>query len=186
MARILVVDDNDQLRELLRFDLESRGHELFEAADSIDGLLMYRRHNPDIVICDIFMPGISGTALIRELKRTAPEVKTIVITGNGRLEPEDIEFISRASEFDRILSKPFRLAELRGVIADLLKAEGGPKAWARKQPLRKVESGKCSSSTIPIGRRPSPLRNPPSSPPEIHPGGTRGDELWRYRGSALK
>ena len=57
MARILLIDDNAALRNLLRLQLEAAGHEVLEAADGGEGIRLYRRQPADLVLCDLFMPG---------------------------------------------------------------------------------------------------------------------------------
>jgi len=74
MARILVVDDDDQIRTLLRVTLEREGHEVFEAPDGNVALSLYHQNPADLVITDIIMPEKEGIEMIMELRRSDPEV----------------------------------------------------------------------------------------------------------------
>ena len=83
MARILVVDDNPPVRELLCLVLQRAGYEIAEAGDGIEGVRMFHQQPADLVIMDIFMPGKEGFEAIRELRHDFPGVKIIAITGGG-------------------------------------------------------------------------------------------------------
>jgi CheY-like chemotaxis protein len=83
MARILVVDDDTDVRALLRTFLESDGHQVDEAVDGKQAALFYQVHFPEIVITDIFMPEQDGLELIVELKSRFSNVKVIAISGGS-------------------------------------------------------------------------------------------------------
>jgi CheY-like chemotaxis protein len=81
MARILVVDDEAPVRALLRAILAAAGQEVAEAADGAEGVLAYRRLCPDLLFCDLFMPGKNGLEAIRELSAEFPGVKAVAMSG---------------------------------------------------------------------------------------------------------
>ena len=81
MARILIMDDEADVRDFLRRGLESAGHEVDEAIDGLEGVRQFRQNPADVVILDIFMPVKSGLEAIEELKRDYPELKIIAISG---------------------------------------------------------------------------------------------------------
>ena len=81
MARILVVDDDQDMRKLLRKTLEKAGYEVVEAPDGVKATRVYQQNPADIIITDIFMPEKEGLELIQEVKRNFPGAKIIAISG---------------------------------------------------------------------------------------------------------
>lgn len=117
METILVIDDDAEMRDVL-FDLLSLdGYEVLLAADGNAGLTRYHNALPDLVITDLQMPGMNGAQLLEELKRDAPDLSIVVITGTTRTE-----MIDDAEELgaDRILKKPFGVDELLSALDELL------------------------------------------------------------------
>jgi len=117
MARILVVEDECDLLDVLRDILTKVRHEVFCASGARDALVMYRAHQPDLVITDIFLPDESGLNLILELTRTST-VKVIAISGGG--SEAGVDFLDCAEKFGawRVLTKPLRRDELLSAVAD--------------------------------------------------------------------
>ena len=81
MATILVIDDQESMRTLLRLTLEEVGHEVLEAANGRLGLALFQERSVDLVITDIAMPEMNGLELMLELTRTFINVKVIAISG---------------------------------------------------------------------------------------------------------
>ena len=81
MATILVIDDQEPLRKLLRTVLEGAGHEVTEAPNGRLGLAAYRERPADLIITDILMPEMNGLDLILELTRAVLDVKVIAMSG---------------------------------------------------------------------------------------------------------
>jgi CheY-like chemotaxis protein len=81
MATILIIDDEQNIRALLRFALESAGYEVMEATNGRQGLERYRHRPADLVITDILMPELNGLDMILELTRAFLNVKVIAISG---------------------------------------------------------------------------------------------------------
>jgi DNA-binding NtrC family response regulator len=81
MARILVIDDQEPIRSLLRIILEGAGHEVLEASNGRLGLELYRERSADLIITDIVMPEMDGLELLLELTRNFLNVKVIAISG---------------------------------------------------------------------------------------------------------
>ena len=86
MSKILVLEDDAKLSEVLRETLEAAGHEVTEAPDGDVGLKQFKLAPADLVIADIFMPEKDGLEVIRELKSDFPDVKIIAISGGGGFE----------------------------------------------------------------------------------------------------
>ena len=81
LPRILVIEDDNEVRLMVRQMLERAGHEVAEAINGDEGVESYRQRPVDLVITDILMPGKDGVETIRELRRDFPEVRIIAMTG---------------------------------------------------------------------------------------------------------
>ena len=121
MARILVIDDDRQVRTLLRMILEREGHEVIEAPDGKVGIELYRNEPADVVITDIFMPEKEGLETIMDLRREYPEVKLIAISGGGRLKPHEYLVVARKLGARFTLTKPFERDGLLEAVTGILK-----------------------------------------------------------------
>lgn len=120
MAHILIIDDDDQLRSMIRLMLEGTGHTLQDAPDGKAGLALLQKQPADLIITDILMPEKDGIEIIRALKRDRPEVKIIAISGGG--DTGRIDFLPLAQDFgaDLALHKPFSQDRLLQAVAHLL------------------------------------------------------------------
>lgn len=107
--RVLVIDDEPGLRDMLRFNLPKRGFIVECAADGEEALLQIRKAPFDVVICDIMMPGMSGVDVLQHIKELAPETQVIMATGFGTLETA-VESMKRGA-FDYV-TKPYTLPQL--------------------------------------------------------------------------
>ena len=88
MERILIIDDEQQIRSMLRLMLERDGYEVVEAPDGIEGIKAYRQKPADLVITDLIMPNKDGIGMIIELQKEFPDVKIIAMSGGGLNKPE--------------------------------------------------------------------------------------------------
>jgi DNA-binding response OmpR family regulator len=121
--RILVIDDDDQMRVLLRQVMEWAGYEVMEAEDGREGMQKQRRQPADLVITDLIMPEQEGLETISLLRKEFPRTRIIAISGGGRIGPE--AYLPAAQELgaDRVFSKPFDVRELAGAVKELLDHE---------------------------------------------------------------
>ena len=110
MANILVIDDQDSIRALLRTMLETAGHEVIEASNGRMGLELYRRRPSDLVITDILMPELNGLDMIVELTREFLDAKVIAISGSG--EGKNTLDHAKLLGARRTFRKPFSLPQL--------------------------------------------------------------------------
>jgi DNA-binding response OmpR family regulator len=112
MARILVIDDEQMLRRTLRLILERAGHVVYEAEDGNQGLSQFEQERPDLVLTDIIMPNREGAETIGEMRRQAPDLPIIAMSGGGSRGGE--LFLSLASKLgaSATLQKPIRQADL--------------------------------------------------------------------------
>jgi DNA-binding response OmpR family regulator len=119
MARILLLDDDRDLREAVRTILEEAGHLVNDAPDGKSGIEMYREAPSDIVITDIRMPEKTGNETIIELRAEFPEVKIIAISGGGTVGTDVYMRVARKLGADEAISKPFAPDELLSAVRAL-------------------------------------------------------------------
>ncbi len=110
-VRILVVEDDDFVRESMVESLEALGHTVAQAPDGEAGLLELKRAAPDLIITDYLMPGITGAELVLRARETLPGVPMIIATGYA-----DMKAIEQVIGDDMLLRKPFQLAELAATV----------------------------------------------------------------------
>ncbi len=120
MRRILVIDDEDQIRAMLRQALESSGHEVLEANNGEEGVRIYQKQPADLVITDILMPEKEGLESIRELRGLDPAVRVIAISGGGRFHTMDVLGLARMLGARRTFWKPFDLAKVVAAVQEEL------------------------------------------------------------------
>jgi CheY-like chemotaxis protein len=119
MALVLVVDDEEPIRDILREALESAGHRVMTANDGREALRLYATHRPDVIITDILMPRRSGIDLVLELGGLSPPPKIIAISGvTGKA------FLDAASEVNvaQTFVKPFDVMEVVRAVTQLAAA----------------------------------------------------------------
>ncbi|MDY6910134.1 MAG: response regulator [Thermodesulfobacteriota bacterium] len=116
MRKILIIEDDDGLRDLLHSYLEESGFAVVEAADGLEGLEKISGELFDLMIVDVMLPYVSGIGLVKIAKGRHPETPVICITGYGN-SPEKL---AEEEHADRVLSKPFDLKELAQAISELL------------------------------------------------------------------
>ena len=116
--RILIVDDDPEIIEAIRFALEAKGHKIFIARDGNQGLAMAESEDPDLVILDMMMPKRSGFLVLEKLRRTRPvPVRVIMITANeGSRHKSYAEMLG----VDDYLRKPFAMDKLVESVQRLL------------------------------------------------------------------
>lgn len=112
--QILVVDDERDMRLLLRYQLEQEGYQIAEASDGKVALRVLQECSPGVIITDVRMPFMSGLELLREVKQAAPNIEVIVATGYAEVETA-IECL-RAGAFD-LVRKPFDIHEMYSCVA---------------------------------------------------------------------
>lgn len=120
MARILIIDDEDQARRMLHQVLERAGYEVVVARDGSEGLERFRADPTDLIITDILMPEKEGLETIMDLRREFPEAKIIAMSGGGRAGNLDFLEIAGVLGAQRTLHKPFKLQEMLEAVRDLL------------------------------------------------------------------
>jgi two-component system CheB/CheR fusion protein len=113
--RVLVIEDNVDAAESLKEGLELSGHEVFVAHDGAEGLARARALRPDVVLCDIGLPGVDGYEVARRI-RADPSLSPLLVAITGYALPED-QRKARAAGFDQHLAKPFQFRAVEEVVA---------------------------------------------------------------------
>lgn len=111
MARILIVEDEADLREMLAYNLRAGGYEVTEAGTVAEGRAAIRQAKPDLVLLDLMLPDLSGMELCKEIKRdpATAETKVVMLTAKG----EEIDrIVGFELGVDDYVTKPFSLREL--------------------------------------------------------------------------
>ncbi len=123
MPRILIIDDDDISRDVLRAILESDDHDVEEAEDGQIAIDMVRESVPDLVITDIFMPGKGGVDTIEELKVMEPELRIVAITGGAAFSSFEALEEARKHGARKALTKPFDRKEILRTVRELLQQD---------------------------------------------------------------
>lgn len=119
MARILLIEDDDDLRGVIAQSLALAGHEVFQAAEGRQGLELFHAGSFDLVLTDLVMPGKEGVETIIELHREKPGLKIIAMSGGM---PRSEFYLNLAAHLgaQRTIAKPFTPTELVAVIDEVL------------------------------------------------------------------
>jgi DNA-binding NtrC family response regulator len=114
MATILVIDDQEPVRALLRLVLEAAGHDVLEAANGRLGLALYRERSADLIITDINMPEMNGLEMMLDLTRNFLNVKVIAMSGG--LESEGALGMAKQLGARQTFQKPIKMERLLSAV----------------------------------------------------------------------
>ena len=121
MIKILIIDDNDKFREVLREALTQAGYKVLEASNGSDGIDLYRREYPDLVITDVIMPAKSGTQVIFELEKDFPDINIFAVSGGGKGSARDyLKGIASFTDVKHTFEKPFAMNELLQAVKEVV------------------------------------------------------------------
>lgn len=120
---VLVIDDDETIRVLLRAILEREGYRVVDAPDGAKGIRRYEESPTDLVITDLIMPGKEGIETIRDLRKEFPHVKIIAVSGGGRIGPESYLKMAKGVGALRTLSKPFDRLVLLKTIQEVMEMD---------------------------------------------------------------
>jgi DNA-binding response OmpR family regulator len=103
---ILVIDDDPHLRFILQVNLEAAGHQVYLAEDGLEGLVVAREQQPDLVVLDVMMPRLGGFTVCRSLREEPgyPDCSILMLTARGEIEAKGEGFAAGADDY---LAKPF-------------------------------------------------------------------------------
>jgi len=125
VAKILIIDDDPGMRRTVSRILAGAGHEVIEASDGLEGVDLFRKNRPDIVVTDIIMPNKEGIETILDLRGENSSTLILAISGgatnpHGSRFPLDYLGLAKGLGADRVLAKPFRAVDLLQEIDNLL------------------------------------------------------------------
>ena len=163
-ATVLIVEDEQDIRELLAYNLEKEGYATLQAADGKEGLDMARARKPDLILLDLMLPKLDGLAVCRELERDAATVRIPIIMLTARGEDVD-RILGFELGADDYVVKPFNIRELllriRAILRRQTLVESNP-VLARHGVSVDPAAHRAAAS---ISRRPAPQpRALPSTP----------------------
>jgi DNA-binding NtrC family response regulator len=128
MADVLVIDDEEPIRRLVRIVLETEGHQVREARDGAAGLAAYRDRPADLVLCDLFMPGKGGLETLRALRDADAGVCVVCMSGGGLAAVPNMLQVAIRLGAAGVLDKPFGAAALLGKVRRALGRAATPVA----------------------------------------------------------
>ncbi len=122
MARVLVIDDEPDVRWLIRMSLERAGHEVLDAEDGLRGVALAMKQHPDVIVLDLMMPVMDGYTVLDELAKDARTAGIPVLVLSARAIPAEAKRATEAGA-RRFLEKPFDPDVLADELAEILAAE---------------------------------------------------------------
>jgi CheY-like chemotaxis protein len=121
MAKILIVDDDEQLREMLKQVLEGEEYEVVGSDNGEEAIRILRQSPIDLLITDIIMPKKDGTGLIMEIRKDFPDLQIIAISGGARhIDAQNPLQIAKKLGAHFTFTKPFKLEDLLGAVRELI------------------------------------------------------------------
>lgn len=124
MADILIIDDDDTLRTVMRKILERRGHAVRDAADGAVGLSLLWSARPDVLVTDLYMPEKEGIETIVEVREAYPDLPILAVSGGGTVGADGSLGDAEALGADASLAKPFTVEAFADAVERLLAGEG--------------------------------------------------------------
>ena len=128
-AKILIVDDELNIRRILQMAFEKLGHQVLVAEDARVALELLAENNFDLVITDVTMPGMNGYELQNIVHENQPDVPVIIMTAYGTIPQAVAAIRNGAYEY---ITKPFDLDQLKKIVASALEGDSKPKARGKK------------------------------------------------------
>ncbi|HZK89397.1 MAG TPA: response regulator [Stellaceae bacterium] len=152
--KILVIDDDDRLRRLVEKVLTLGGHEVLAAANGAEGMAIFRKESPEIVVTDIVMPEQEGLGTIMMMRRECPKARIIAMSGGGRVGNLDVLGAAHALGSDEVIAKPFLPRDLLDLINRLVSDSAA--AGAKTTLLPPKDPGATLRRLAAMSRRASP------------------------------
>ena len=120
MAKILVVDDEIYIRELIKRALSTRGHTIIDFDNGIDGIKYVKENSVDVAIIDLVMPMKGGIETLIEIRDSNRKIKIIAISGKIETKADAIQGLAQQFNVDKVLSKPFDVDEIIQIVEELI------------------------------------------------------------------
>jgi len=124
MKHILLIEDDEAMRKVIRCGLERAGYAVTEAENGAVGRKMFSQAPVDLVVTDIVMPEVEGIELIQGFRRNSPRLPVIAISGGGRVSPENYLALAQLIGASATFAKPFAMEELIAKADRLLEDAG--------------------------------------------------------------
>lgn len=121
MAHILIADDQEKIRQMLKSLLEQYGHEITLAIRGSEALNPFRPDKIDLVITDILMPDIAGIETIRELRKVDADVKIMAMSGGGTIGATGYLRMAGMFGAKETIEKPFNVQDMLDIVSECLK-----------------------------------------------------------------
>ena len=118
MARVLVIDDEPDVRWLIRMSLERAGHEVIDAEDGLRGIALAMKQRPDIIVLDLMMPVMDGYGVLAELAKDPRTASVPVVVLSAKAIPDEADRASAAGA-RRFVEKPFDPDEIAIELGEL-------------------------------------------------------------------
>ena len=122
ITRVLVIDDNSDIRDTLRWLLEGEGYAVSVAANGLEGLRLQRNEPADVVVTDIFMPEQDGIETLWKFREEFPNVPIVVMSGGGAARGTDYLSVARELGATKTLKKPLDPQELIDVVGQITRS----------------------------------------------------------------
>jgi CheY-like chemotaxis protein len=123
MPGVLLVEDDKELREMLKMSLLRSGYTVMEAENGKDAIVHFKPLVTDLVVTDLIMPEEDGLKVVIKLRELKPSIRIIAISGGGKVGPGSYLNLAKALGADAIFSKPFSINDLISKIELLLDSE---------------------------------------------------------------
>lgn len=123
MFKILIIDDEAPILSMLKKMLERNAYEIKLAKNGVEGIELYKKYQPDLVITDIIMPEKEGLETIREMKMIKSDLKIIAMSGGGKVSSENYLKIAKIFGASKMLTKPFTMKEMLSAVEVLLNGD---------------------------------------------------------------
>jgi DNA-binding response OmpR family regulator len=123
MSVILIIEDDRELREMLKTALLKKDYNVLEADNGKEALIHFKPGVTDLVITDLIMPEEDGLKVLIKIREIKKSIKIIAISGGGKAGPGNYLDLAKALGADAVFSKPFSVNDLLLKIEDLLKLE---------------------------------------------------------------
>ncbi len=122
MSKVLIIDDDQYICELLRAVFDHGGHQVSIAPNGEEGLERCRAESPDLVVTDIFMPEMDGIEFIQALRRENARTKVIAVSGNDTFDKDDYLSMAKDLGADAVLTKPLDSQDALSLAEELLQS----------------------------------------------------------------
>lgn len=120
LKKILLVDDEEAIRKMVRAILGNDNYEFCEAGNGLEAQAVLEKQLFDLVISDVIMPDCDGIELVMAIRRKLPDIKVIVMSGGGRVRAGHYLDLAGKLGATRVFEKPFDTAVLRATVQELL------------------------------------------------------------------